>query len=143
MSVLVDTNVVSELRKGDRCDPGVARWYAGLPDDGIYTSVLVVGEVRRGVESIRRRDPSAAQALDRWLLGLLEDFADRILPVDLEVTDLWGRLNVPDPLPAVDGLLAATAMVHGLVLATRNVADVARCGVATVNPFETGPDACR
>ncbi|HMG54147.1 MAG TPA: type II toxin-antitoxin system VapC family toxin, partial [Kofleriaceae bacterium] len=98
-------------------------------------SVLVIGELRQGVERLRRRDPTAAAALDRWLRELVQHHADRTLPVDADVTDRWGRLNVPDPLPAVDGLLAATALVHSLTLVTRNVRDVRTTGVRHVDPF--------
>ena len=136
MSFLLDTNVVSELRKGRRTHAGVSRWMAAVPDDEIYLSVVVVGELRQGVERLRGRDPRSAGRLDRWLSGLIEAAADRILPVDMKVAELWGRLNVPDPLPVVDGFLAATAMVHDLTLVTRNTRDVRRTGVRLVNPFD-------
>jgi predicted nucleic acid-binding protein len=135
LSYLVDTNVFSELRKGARCNPSVAEWFAALRSDEIFLSVLNVGELRRGIELIRRRDPTSAQALEGWLEGLLQDHGDRILPVDREVASEWGRLNVPDPLPVIDSLLAATAKVHGLTLATRNTRDIERTGVRCVNPF--------
>jgi predicted nucleic acid-binding protein len=136
VSYLVDTNVLSELRKGRQCNPHVSRWFSGVPDDEVYLSVLVVGEIRRGVERIRRRDARSARALDAWLRRLLTGHRDRLLSVDEAVADEWGRLNVTDPIPVVDGLMAATARVHGLTLATRNVKEVARTGVACVNPFE-------
>ena len=136
MSYLVDTNVLSELRKGRRCDPHVSRWFSSIPEEGVFLSVLVVGEIRRGIERIRRRDTRAARALDAWLRRLLHGHRDRILAIDEAVAEEWGRLNVPDPIPVVDGLMAATARVHGLTLATRNVKDVARTGVSFVNPFE-------
>ena len=88
------------------------------------------------MESVRRRDPASAQSLERWLRRLLTDHADRILPITLPIVDEWGRLSVPDSWPVVDGLLAATARVHGLTLATRNVKDVARTGVDLFNPFQ-------
>ena len=135
MKFLLDTNVVSELRKGPRADRKVTAWFQGLDPDELFLSVLVVGEIRRGIEGIRRRDPKAAQSLDRWLRGLAAGFEDRILPVDRRVAEEWGRMNVPDPLPVLDALMAATARVHDLVLATRNVKDVASTGVETVNPF--------
>lgn len=135
MSFLLDTNVISELRKGDRADPGVRGWIGSAPTDGLFLSVLVVGELRRGIESVRRRDPDGAAALDRWLVRVTDGYADRILPVDGPVAGQWGRLNVPDPLPVVDGLMAATALVHGLTLVTRNVADVAPSGIRVLNPF--------
>ncbi len=135
MKFLLDTNVVSELRKGARADRSVAAWFERLETDDLYLSVLVVGEIRRGIEKLRRRDPKSAAALDRWLSSLSAGFEDRILPVDRRIAEEWGRMNVPDPLPVLDALMAATAKVHGLVLATRNVKDVAATGVRTLNPF--------
>ena len=134
MSWLVDTNVLSELRKGERAADGVRAWFATADDDELYTSVLVVGELRRGIESIRRRDVPAALALEQWLTRLTESFADRILAIDTEVAERWGRINVPDPVPAVDGLLAATALVHDLTFVTRNTRDVAHTGVRLLDP---------
>jgi predicted nucleic acid-binding protein len=133
---LVDTNVIAELRKGARANAHVRAWFANLESDSIVLSVLTIGELRRGVDSLRQRDPRSARVLERWLHRLVTEHHDRILPVDLMSAEEWGRLNVPDPISAVDGLLAATAKVHGLTLATRNVKDVARTGVRFVNPFE-------
>ena len=135
MRYLLDTNVISELRKGSRADSRVAAWFGDVPEDALYLSVLVVGEIRRGVESIRRRDPESGQALDVWLTKLCALYEHRILPVSRAVAEVWGVLNVPNPMPAVDGLLAATAMVNDLVLVTRNVKDVAPSGVSCINPF--------
>jgi toxin FitB len=127
--------VVSELRKRARCDAGVAAWYERVPVEDIYLSVLTLGELRNGIESLRRRDPATAEVLGAWLDELVSLYADRLLPVDQDVAEQWGRLNVPDPLPVVDGLLAATAKVHGLTLVTRNVKDVERAQVDCLNPF--------
>ena len=135
MSYLLDTNVISELRKGDRAAPTVTAWFADLADEEIFLSVLTIGEIRRGIESVRRRDPDSAAALDRWLALLSEAHGDRILPVDRAIAEEWGRMNVPDPLPVVDGLLAATARLLGLTLVTRNVADVEATGVEVLDPF--------
>lgn len=135
MRFLVDTNVLSELRKGPRTDPGVLGWFQSVDDTALYLSVLVIGELRQGVERLRRRDPPAAAKLDRWLHELIERHADRTLPVDAAVAERWGRLNVPDPIPAVDGLLAATALVHSLTLVTRNLRDVRGTGVRHLDPF--------
>ena len=134
MSWLIDTNILSELRKGARAQEGVRDWFAAAEDADLFTSVLVLGEIRRGIESIRRRDTSAALALEQWLARLNTSFTDRVLPVDAQVADTWGSLNVPDPLPTVDGLLAATAIVHDLVLVTRNTRDVARTGARVLDP---------
>jgi predicted nucleic acid-binding protein len=135
LSYLVDTNVVSELRKGRRCDPGVASWFAEVPSDEIYLSVLTLGEIRKGIENIRRRDPRTAEVLEAWLMELAAIHSDRILPVDEAIAEQWGRFNVPDPLSMLDSLLAATANVHGLTLVTRNLKDVERTGVECLNPF--------
>ena len=132
---LLDTNVVSELRKGSRADAGLLEWIAPIDSATLFLSVLVAGELRQGVERVRLRDAPQAARLDRWLLALMNDYADRLLPIDLRVADLWGRMNVPNPLSAVDGLLAATAIVHDLTLVTRNVKDVERTGVRIHNPF--------
>lgn len=135
MSYLLDTNVISELRKGERADANVAAWFADLADDEIFLSVLTIGEIRRGIESVRRRDPDSAAALDRWLNLLSEAHGDRVVPIDRAITEEWGRMNVPDPLPVIDGLLAATARVLGLTLVTRNVADVQGAGIELLDPF--------
>jgi len=135
LSYLIDTNVISELRKGERATRPVAAWFAGLADEEIFLSVLTLGEIRKGIEGIRRRDSAAAGALESWLNRIADAHRDRVLGIDRAVAEEWGRLNVPDPLPVVDGLLVATAKVAGLTLATRNVADVERTGVACVNPF--------
>lgn len=137
MSYLVDTNVVSELRKGRRCDPRVASWFAEVSSEEIYLSTLVLGEIRKGIENIRRRDESSAEALEAWYRELVNAHADRILPIDQAVAEKWGRFNVPDPLPVVDSLLAATAAVHGLTLVTRNLRHVKRSGVDCLDPFST------
>jgi hypothetical protein len=136
VSYLIDTNVISELRKGARADQRVAGWFAGLAEDDLYLSALTIGEIRKGIESVRLRDRRAAASLERWLREVADSHRDRILPVDETVAEEWGRLNVPDPLPVVDGLLAATAAVHGLALATRNVKDLRRTGVPLLNPFD-------
>ena len=137
MSWLVDTNVLSELRKGDRANAGIRAWFADAREDELFTSVLVLGEIRRGIESIRRRDLPSAIALEQWLTRLATDFADRVLSVDARVADRWGSLNVPDPIPTVDGLLASTALVHDLVLVTRNLRDVDRTGARLCDPTAT------
>lgn len=136
MSFLVDTNIISEIRKGARCDRHVAAWYASVEPGGLYLSVLVTGEIRRGIESAQRRDPERAAVFERWLADLGAAFAGRILPVDRAVADEWGRLSAIRTVPPVDGLLAATAKVHSLTLATRNIADVAGLGALVLNPFE-------
>jgi hypothetical protein len=139
VSFLLDTNVVSEARR-PAGHPGVRAWLRSVPAVDLFVSVLVVGEIRRGVEQVRRRDPPHAAVIEAWLLRLATDYRDRVLPVTAAVAEEWGRLNVPDPLPVVDGLLAATARVHGLVLVTRNTDDFARTGVRLLNPFGGAPE---
>lgn len=138
MAYLLDTNVVSELRKGKRCHASVRQWFDALAEDDGYLSVLVVGEIERGIERIRRRDPKSAARLRRWLSRLCTQFEDRILPVTLPIARAWGKMGAPKPIPTVDGLLAATAHIHGLILVTRNVAHVEALDVEWVNPFDAG-----
>jgi toxin FitB len=132
---LIDTNILAELRKGERGDQQVRAWYAGISASDIYVSVVVLGEIRRGAELLRRRDPIAAASLDTWLVSLRTSLGNRLLPVSDEVADRWGRLGIPDSLPVADGLLAATALVHNLVLVTRNTRDAERSGARLLNPF--------
>jgi predicted nucleic acid-binding protein len=113
----------------------VANWFDTIEDHEVYLSVLVVGEIRKGIELVRRNDHLTAARLERWLQQIVNQYDDRILPVDQSVAEEWGRLNVPNPLPTIDALLAATAKVYHLVLATRNVNDVRRTGVSYINPF--------
>jgi toxin FitB len=136
---LIDTNVISEVGKGRRCDRQVAEWYRGVSDDDLFLSVLVVGEIRQGIERLRARNPRRAQTLEKWLEDLLESFGDRVLPVDQKVAQNWGRLNARSSFPVVDSLLAATAEAHGLTLVTRNLKDIERSGVRCINPFEPAP----
>lgn len=138
MGYLIDTNVLSEMRKAGRGDPNVRAWATQTRTNDLFLSVLVVGEIRRGIESVRRTDAGQATILDAWLSRVVESFGERILPISLPIADRFARLSVPDRLPIVDGLLAATALVHDLVLVTRNVRDVARTGVRLVDPFQ-GP----
>ena len=131
---LLDTNIVLELRKGTRADGNLRSWIARQSDESLFLSVLVIGEIRKGIERAARKDEAAATALEAWLNRLIDAHEQRILPVTREVAQAWGRLNVPDPLPVIDSLLAATARVHGLTVVTRNSKDIARTGVPTINP---------
>jgi len=135
LSYLIDTKVLSELRKRERGHPGVVRWAATVDPSDLHTSVLVIGEIRHGIELKRRTDTAQAAALDIWLDKVREGLGARILPVDERVAELWGRLGIPDPLPTTDGLIAATAIVHGLTIVTRNIDDMARTGATVLDPF--------
>ena len=135
MKFLLDTNVISEIRKRDRGHPNVARWVNSTPVEEIGTSVIVLAEIRHGIELKRRRDPQQAVSLDRWFMQMRTRLGDRVLPVDEPIAEAWALLGVPNPLPLLDGLLAATAKVHGLTLVTRNVADILPTGVTYLDPF--------
>lgn len=135
MTFLLDTNIISELRKQARADQGVRQWFATVDEQALFLSVLVLGEVRQGIEQKRKRDARTAAHLEAWLGTLETTFSDRLIPIDTRVADTWGRLNALRPLPVVDGLLAATALVHGLTLVTRNADDFAQVRVPLLNPF--------
>jgi predicted nucleic acid-binding protein len=142
LSYLIDTNIISEVRKGARCDAHVSDWYASITDEEIFLSVLVLGEIRKGVERARPRDPRKAAALERWLQDVKAAFNGRVLGIDDAVAGQWGRMNAIRPIPVIDGMLAATALIYGLTLVTRNETDVAGLGANVLNPFrgaETGP----
>lgn len=136
MNYLIDTNIISEVRKGRRCNANVASWYEKIEDASLYLSVLVIGEIRQGIERVRRKDNVQANAIEDWLLAVDKAFGERILPVDRAVANEWGRLNASRPLPVIDGILAATAKIHRMTLVTRNTADIADLGVHVFNPFE-------
>ena len=134
---LLDTNIISEIRKGPRCHPNVAAWYSNLEEESLYLSVLVLGEIRKGIEGLRGRDAGKANVLDLWLEQLQTSFQSQILPVDITISQEWGRLSSLHTVPVIDGLLAATATAHRLVLVTRNTRDFADLGIQVLNPFET------
>ena len=137
MSHLLDTNVISELRKpARRADAGVRAWVADHTPSELYLSAITVLEVEVGIGRIARRDPVQGERLRAWLDDeLLDSFAGRILSVDVPVARRAARLHVPDPRPERDALIAATAGVHGLTVVTRNVRDFAALDVAIVNPW--------
>ena len=133
---LIDTNIISEVRKGRGCHPNVAGWYRATRDEELFLSVLVVGEIRQGIERLRPRNARYAVRLETWLEELLGSFGERVLPIDGKIAQIWGHLNAREVLPVVDSLLAATAQAHGLTLVTRNIKDVELSGVRCLNPFE-------
>lgn len=135
---LIDTNVISEARKRDRADPGVAAFFrqAAKTDAALYLSAVTVGELRRGVALIGHRgDGAQARLLDTWLRQVLGQFSARILPFDTEAAQVWGALRVPHPEHALDKQIAAIALVNDLILVTRNTADFVGTGVKLSNPF--------
>lgn len=135
MTYLLDTNVVSELRKR-KPDPRVLAWYEGVASAELFLSVLTIGEIRLGIERLRRKDELQAELLEQWLRGLHAAYRDHLIDVDADVAEEWGRLSAPDQLPVIDGLLAASARIHGCILVTRNIADIAPSGASVLNPFE-------
>lgn len=140
MAYLIDTCGLSEFTK-PRPAPSVDEWFAGVPSGADFVSVLTLGELEKGIAELgttRRR-----AALERWFAELRDRFADRVLPVDEPVAREWGRIAARaeisgKPIPVVDALIAATAIVHGLSLVTRNTADVARTGAAIIDPWQPG-----
>jgi toxin FitB len=136
MSFLLDTNVISEIRRGPKANPRVREWHANHAPEDLFLSVITTGEIRRGIEESRRKDVAKALIYERWLRGLEVEFGSRILPVTPMIADLWGRLLARNVIPPVDGFLAATAAHYGHTVATRNTRDFQRCGVDFVNPFE-------
>ena len=134
MSFLLDTNVVSDLRRPPRARSGLAVWFEAQAPEALFLSVVTIGEIRQGIEQLRRRDARQAHMLNGWLLDLTRLYSDRLLAIDAAVCDDWGRLRAIRSVPVVDALLAATARVHGLTLVTRNEADFAGLGVTTINP---------
>jgi toxin FitB len=133
---LLDTNVLSETRKRQPA-ASVAGWIAATPADRLHVSVLTLGEIEQGITRIRRRgDQGQASALEHWLRDLEAGFEDRVLPITLPVAVAWGRQQHVRPLPVIDGLIAATARVHGMTVVTRNVKDFAMAGVDLLNPFD-------
>lgn len=135
MKYLLDTNVISEVRKSTLVNPGLSRWYEAVADEDLCLSVLVLGEIRKGLERLRPREQERAEVLENWLQKVAFAFGDRILPVDAAIAEEWGRMSTKRAVPVVDCLMAATARVHGLVLVTRNEADVAGLGAKVLNPF--------
>jgi hypothetical protein len=134
LTYLLDTNVVSEVRKRTP-DPRVAAWIGRADADDLFLSVLVLGEIRNGIARLRSRGRPQAQALDRWLTTLTRDFGERVVPVSPAVAEAWGRLSAQSPLPTVDGLLVATALVHGLTFVTRKAGRFRQTGVPVLDPW--------
>ena len=133
---LLDTNVISEVRKQGRADSGVAEWYASVSDEDIFLSVLTLGEIRRGVERSRRRgDNAQADTLEVWLTTVKGRFSGQILAVSEDIAETWGRISSIRPVPVEDALLAATAMVKDFTLVTRNIRHVEGLGARLLNPF--------
>jgi predicted nucleic acid-binding protein len=136
VSWLIDTNIISEVRKGARCDANVSAWYRSIDETDIFLSTLVLGEIRKGIELVRPKDRDKAMALERWLGQVEAAFAGRVFAIDDAISDQWGRMSALRPIPVIDGLLAATAVIRGLTLVTRNDRDIAGLGATVLNPFQ-------
>jgi len=133
---ILDTNVVSELRRPDKADQNVATWATSVPLASIFLSAITILEIEFGVVSIERRDNLQGRILRSWLdEQILPRFEGRILPIDTAIAQRCARLHVPDPRAERDALIAATALVHGMTIVTRNVADFEPMGVPIYNPW--------
>ena len=138
--ILLDTNVVSEYRKvsSGRADPGVVAWTERQRPESLFLSAITLHEVEKGVLRMERRDPKQGVVLRHWLdTALVPAFAGRILPVDERVAITAAHFHIPNPRPLADSLIAATALVHGMTIATRNVADFQGLPVSVLNPWDT------
>jgi len=135
---LIDTNVVSEIRKGCKANEGVRKFFAGLASSNaqLFLSVITLGELRCGVERIRQRgDLRQAERLNSWLQSVLDEFQNQMLDFDGEAAQLWGMLQAAGSQSAVDKQIAATALLYGLTVVTRNEADFEDMGVTVLNPW--------
>ncbi len=136
MRYLLDTNFISELRKEDRANRGVQAWAMNHDSALCALSVITLGEIRKGIEDIRRRDLPQAHAIESWLETVLTEFSENILPVNVEIADRWGRLISTTQLPPQDLFLAATALEHDLTVITRNTAHFEGSGARFHNPWK-------
>ncbi len=135
---LSDTNVISEIRKGDKANAGVCQFVkmTQMENTRVYLSVITIGELRRGVDLILHRgDKLQANLLQNWLTTILQEYQNDILDIDIDIAMLWGRLRVPNDQHSLDKLIAATALIYDLTVVTRNVKDFAGTGVRLLNPF--------
>ena len=134
---LVDTNVISEARKGAKANPGVQKFWQTVSEDAVYLSAITIGELRCGVESLKYRgDILQAAKLETWLLSVCADYSRRILEFDADCAQVWGKLMSPHKQNALDKQIAAIALIHDLTVVTRNISDFATTGVRLNNPFE-------
>ena len=136
MNYLLDTNVISALRK-PAAYPNVMTWFAGSEEESLYLSVVTLGEIRKGIALLRRENQNSAAALEKWFDALRGRYAKHLLPVDGAVAETWGELLAIDAHHAIDALLAATATVHHMTLVTRNVKHMQSYPVKLLKPFDS------
>ena len=136
MKYLLDTNVISELRIAKKTHPSVQEWWSETDIQTVYISVLVLGEIRQGIERLRIKDPQRAGEIEHWMQLITRSLGARVLIVNQQIADIWGRMGIKRTLPLVDSVLAATALAHDLTLVTRNTKDIQDTGVRYLNPFE-------
>jgi toxin FitB len=134
LNYLLDTNVVSEARR-KRPDPRVMAWLKRADIGSLHISALTLGEMAKGAAQLEIHDRAQAATYFQWLAAVRSDFAERTIPIDAHIAEAWGRLAAIRPLPIVDGLLAASALVHGMTFVTRDTRDIADTGVQTINPW--------
>lgn len=136
MPFLLDTNILTELRKGTRCNSNVSGWAANKRAQAHYISVLSLGEIRKRIELLRNKSPEKCAPLEKWLEKLHMDYANCTIAITAEICERWGELSSHRSLPVIDSLIAATALEFGLTLATRNTKDFDGLGIPIVNPFQ-------
>lgn len=136
VNFLLDTNIVLEIRKREKCNANVAEWFETVEENEIFLSVLTLGEIRKGIERISPKNNNQARSLELWLTEIHLAFGERILPINERVCNEWGQMCALRSIPVVDGLLVATAKVNQMTLVTRNVADVHDLGARIINPFD-------
>ncbi len=135
---LLDTNVLSEIRKGaHRARPEVWQWWLGMQDQELFLSVMTLGEIRKGIDRLGSRDAAKTLVLERWLEEVKRAFQEHLIEVTPAIAECWGRLQAIRSLPEVDALLAASALQHEFTLVTRNELDFAGLPIRVLNPFQT------
>lgn len=140
MAFLLDTNVLSELRKGKRANPNVVAWAKAHLRERTYISVLSIGEIRKGIELLRARDPKQCPVFEKWVTHLMDQYQDDTLPFNVDIVERWGRLNAQAPMPVIDSLIAASALEYRLTVVTRNIREFIPAEVPAVNPFQAPSD---
>jgi toxin FitB len=136
LNYLLDTNVISEARR-TRPHPHVQAWFGKIDPAALFISVLTLGEIAKGIAMRARRNEIEAAAYQRWLEATRTEYVDRIVAIDDDIAERWGRLSAQRSIPVVDGLLAATAFAKGMTFVTRNIRDVASTGVPVLDPWQT------